>query len=299
MDQTDPKPSEDGTNWGKVFSMGMWFVIHLAVVLALVLEESEIKRDIETGHQNHAHAISYLLVIVITGALFVRTSTMNPGWISTHAEKMEIQKKMEDFSKKDDCGSTVKLRDNPAKGIVQDEPVDPTCRFCPTCNLWQKLRSKHCNLCKRCVAKYDHHCFWMGNCIGEKNHGTFWWFLFFESCLVVWTIFLLVQGICYENDDSVQHFLEYNLLGTLMLIAILVIGWLPMALLGLHTWLIITNQTTWEFNRRSRITYLHTLPDGVHPFSAGCMGNVDLICCDFDSNPKYWRGIANEVGKMP
>eukprot|EP00657_Telonema_sp_P-1_P004601 TRINITY_DN20720_c0_g1_i1.p1 TRINITY_DN20720_c0_g1~~TRINITY_DN20720_c0_g1_i1.p1 ORF type:complete len:147 (+),score=30.29 TRINITY_DN20720_c0_g1_i1:107-547(+) len=140
--------------------------------------------------------------------------------------------------------------------------------------------------------------YWMGNCIGEKNHAMFWWFLFCESSLIVWTIYLVIEGLTWSSMDSVQDFLEFNLLPCVVVVGVLVVGWLPMALLGLHTYLIATNQTTWEFNRRSRITYLHSLPDGVHPFSRGCCGNLELVCCDFERTPKYWRGISDEIGKM-
>lgn len=265
--------------------MVFWFLLHGAVLLSLFLDNTELKIEVDSSKHGHVQAIMYFVTMVVTGALFVRTSTINPGWLKRPIDEVEI---------KTEPGASVGMKTTKK----EEEPVDPTCRFCPACNIWQKLRSKHCNLCNRCVAKYDHHCFWMGNCIGEKNHGMFWWFLFFESSLIVWSIVLIVQGLVDTEVDSVQDFLEHNLFPCVVVIGIFVVGWLPMALLGLHSWLIITNQTTWEFNRRSRITYLHHLPDGVHPFSMGCAGNVDLICCDFDAAPRSWRAVANLVGKI-
>jgi hypothetical protein len=45
--------------------------------------------------------------------------------------------------------------------------------LCFECGVIALPRSYHCNVCKRCVERYDHHCPWLNSCIGTGNHSYF------------------------------------------------------------------------------------------------------------------------------
>ncbi|GLT71264.1 hypothetical protein SLA2020_432970 [Shorea laevis] len=45
------------------------------------------------------------------------------------------------------------------------------------------------------------------------------------------------------------------------------------------SYLILTNQTTYELVRRRRINYLRGIPERVYPFSKGICRNLHSFCC--------------------
>ena len=63
-------------------------------------------------------------------------------------------------------------------------------QVCRTCLFQKPARSKHCSICKACVAKHDHHCVWVNNCLGRGNYGYFVALLFTLSILLTYGVYL-------------------------------------------------------------------------------------------------------------
>lgn len=142
---------------------------------------------------------------------------------------------------------------------------------CQVCRIQPPLRSKHCSKCGRCVDRYDHHCSILAVCVGSKNHAAFWDYLLIESGLCLYFLVILVHETVFEVRHS-------WLLSIPLLLVLISCSAIPTVLLIQHSFLAMTNQTSWEFYRRDRIHYLAHLDEHVMPFDQGCWQNTLFFC---------------------
>ena len=75
--------------------------------------------------------------------------------------------------------------------------------FCSACLARRPVRSKHCSVCDKCVARLDHHCPWVGNCIGAKNHKFFIGFLVMLIVMCLWVLY--GGGIYYIDVCDIKY----------------------------------------------------------------------------------------------
>lgn len=73
--------------------------------------------------------------------------------------------------------------------------------ICPKCEIIKPIRSRHCFICNRCIAVYDHHCKWINNCVGSSNH-----FQFIIFIILLWVYFLI--SLILLLDHFILHFSE-------------------------------------------------------------------------------------------
>jgi ribosomal protein L40E len=162
-----------------------------------------------------------------------------------------------------------------------------TCaRECRHCHARQPARAHHCRVCDRCVHTFDHHCGVIGTCIGERNRCRFWWFLLAQSSALTYVIGLLNTSFVWRRTSG--EWMSANSLALLTLLVLWVLQVVVFPLFCFHTWLALTNTTTFETVTGSRrLWYLAgTNPKECDlPYSRGLCGNLRMFCCVLDT----WR----------
>lgn len=159
-----------------------------------------------------------------------------------------------------------------------------TQNFCLVCQNEKPLRTKHCYKCGVCCSRYDHHCDLLGVCIGSKNHKNFWFLLLFECISIFLSIYI-----------SLQVWLDGGYIFGII-IAFLNLLWLviPFSLFFFHTWMITSNQTTWEFLKHDKIIYLKDLDEEILPFDLGFRKNIFEFFFKMH-DPNYMWEIPYEI----
>ena len=83
---------------------------------------------------------------------------------------------------------------------VCDPPQEK--RGCSRCCALVDLDSKHCWICNKCVAGFDHHCRWLNGCVGVRNYKPFLVFLLNTLTLLLFQTgfaLYLLYSVCFDR----------------------------------------------------------------------------------------------------
>ncbi len=134
--------------------------------------------------QHLVHRILHPFIAIMTYWSFYKACTSNPGFISK--ENVRKHGQMFDYD------------------YIFYEPKE-----CYTCLFVRPPRSRHCRLCNRCVAKYDHHCVWLNNCVGYSNHHYFFYFLICTFSLCFYSAYMCFVTLWTHVEASNMRTWQY------------------------------------------------------------------------------------------
>jgi len=186
-------------------------------------------------------------------------------------------------------------------------------KYCTTCNIYRPPRCTHCSVCENCIERFDHHCPWLGNCIGKRNYWLFFSFVSTTGTLnvsvlgtAVGHLALVTQDIKdldgLGGGDAFVKSMKEEPLSVALAVYSAAIVWFTVGLCLYHSYLICTNQTTYE--QIKGVYSSGTNPQ--NPFYRGILGNCQDILCS-RIRPRYfnawsgsllWKGSSEQAREI-
>lgn len=160
-------------------------------------------------------------------------------------------------------------------------------KYCDTCMLYRPLRVSHCSVCDNCVERFDHHCPWVGQCIGLRNYRFYYMFVFSATLLCLYIhafCWVYIKRIKDSEEISIWKAMSKTIPSIVLIIYTFVCVWFVGGLTVFHTYLISTNQSTYE-NFRYRYN-----PELVNPYNRGIVKNFrEVFCTSIPPSKNHFR----------
>jgi len=223
----------------------------------------------DSGYAILVVAIVYTFYVLV---LLFLTSARDPGIVPRAPHPPEPEDVPESMA--EGGGQTPRLRFPRTKDVVVNG-VMVKIKYCDTCMIYRPPRCSHCSICDNCVERFDHHCPWVGQCIGKRNYVFFFMFVSSATLLCIYVFAmsaLYIKFLMNDDDKTVWGAMKRSPASVILMAYSFISVWFVGGLTVFHSYLISTNQTTYEnFRYRSETR--------VNPYNLGAVRNFREILC--------------------
>ena len=156
-------------------------------------------------------------------------------------------------------------------------------RHCRYCLKEKPARAHHCHVCRQCVLRFDHHCPWIAGCVGYHNYRYFFLFMLYLWLGAAYIVALTGTAIFFPLAGHQSGIVDTPLFISCIVAVAALCGLSGM--LVMHSYLLLTNQTTLEMyvngrradERRRRGATTATDSAAVNAYDVGVRRNVESI----------------------
>ncbi|XP_010504605.1 PREDICTED: probable protein S-acyltransferase 4 isoform X2 [Camelina sativa] len=168
-------------------------------------------------------------------------------------------------------------------------------KFCDTCLLYRPPRASHCSICNNCVQRFDHHCPWVGQCIGVRNYRFFFMFISTSTTLCIYVFVFSWLNIFQRHTDekiSIWKAISKDVLSDILIVYCFITVWFVGGLTIFHSYLICTNQTTYE-------NFRYRYDKKENPYNKGVLGNIwEIFLSKIPPSMNKFRSFVKEEDYM-
>ncbi|KAJ6380715.1 hypothetical protein OIU77_029586 [Salix suchowensis] len=233
-------------------------------------------------------------ILTVSNLVFlILTSFRDPGIVSRNTRPTESDETggADTQSMEWVSGRTSNLRLPRTKDVMVNGHTMKV-KYCDTCLLYCPPRASHCSICNNCVQRFDHHCPWVGQCIGIRNYRFFFMFVSTATilCLYVfgfsWIFILNGKRIVWKN-------ITHDILADFLMVYCFMSVWFVGGLTAFHSYLICTNQTTYE-------NFRYRYDKKENPYNRGVIRNIrEIFFSKILPSMNKFRSFVDEDEHMP